>query len=1154
MLYLYPSNKIETLAAVLAKLHSSPPLSDPFEDELILTQSHGMGVWLKQKISEHSSVACMIETMMPGAFIWRLMDRLLPESDPDTLHVQHFEKSNVRWEIYRRLDSLLELPEFAPVKNYMEGLAARSSQLDVSRIRFKVSELLADNFDAYQNYRADWIHGWEGGQNINEVPIYSTATDEVWQKKLWQSLYPDVPIEQRKHRAAQIESLTALLKSGEFDKAALPQRVLVFGMAAIPVQWLPLFLALGQHIDVHFLFQNPSQFYWGDILSERQALMQQKKQASEFTIYDDHPLLASMGGLGKSYLGALYAYDETDGMQEFDADLYSEPSAQTMLSHIQSDLLAGRVSQRTLPEGDNSIRFARCHSKLREVECLRDYILGVLSDNDDIAAREVIVMAPNIQDYSPYVEAVFGEPLQSESGGLQHLPYALSDHSLSNEEPLIEQLLAVLQFEHSRVELNDLFDLLALEPVRSKVGLEEDQVATARTMCEALNIRWGLSQAHRDTQTGGLNTGDQNTWLFGLRRAIRSYLFGPSSDVLEGYLEFPLRTSEQHEILGKLVQMIDLIEDSLSMLKGSARVEQWVTTVHQLWGDWFDLSELDESVRRLIDSALDSLSEQVALTQFSERVPFGIVLDILRSSLDQEKVSQRFLSGRINFCNLMPMRTVPFKVVCLLGMNEGAYPRHDTVQSFDLTAQFAGRKGDRSRRSDDRYMFLEALLSAEEMLYISYQGFQAKDNSELFPSVLVTEFQEALTRMYCAGDEEAEKSVLEALTDTHRLQPFHRAYYASHDSSQPRATKLPTTFASNWAVLHHAEPPQLSEPSSLGDTTLPQTQTPAQDSVQQGITLDLFEQGEAHKSEPVNEPALELSLREWEQAFASPLAYYYTSQLGLEFPRDVELLPSTEAFELDGLNQYVLARDFTSVWFQDKSFDEFVQELRLQGHLPHSPVLERIVSRTEENYADFRSRIEELGAAEALELRVALSSDLDGGMLSGKVYVSEQGLVDVQFSRDISKRFFGMWARHVAWNVFLSESQISERGESVCVTPSWSVTLPALEAELAMQYWVELCEDYTALCEGPKAFWPRQSFNYLSGKDRSLARAFDRSPLRTDEWAMWERYCKLGKANTDISTVPEPQCAAAYRQAAAHSVKLNEELPEDQSIVFQEVK
>ena len=97
------------------------------------------------------------------------------------------------------------------------------------------------------------------------------------------------------------------------------------------------------------------------------------------------------------------------------------------------------------------------------------------------------------------------------------------------------------------------------------------------------------------------------------------------------------------------------------------------------------------------------------------------VLERLTEKLNETRGAKGFISGRVTFCAMLPMRSIPFKVICIIGLNENTFPRQKSSLEFDLMAKHPV-KGDRNNRDSDRYLFLETLISAKERLILSYVG------------------------------------------------------------------------------------------------------------------------------------------------------------------------------------------------------------------------------------------------------------------------------------------------------------------------------------------------------------------------------------------------------------------------------------------------
>ena len=489
------------------------------------------------------------------------------------------------------------------------------------------------------------------------------------------------------------------------------------------------------------------------------------------------------------------------------------------------------------------------------------------------------------------------------------------------------------------------------------------------------------------------------------------------------------------------------------------------------------------------------------------------------------------------------MRTVPFKVVCVLGMNEGGYPRHDTVQSFDLISQYAPRRGDRSRRNEDRYMFLEALLAAQDSFYISYQGFDPKNNSERFPSVLVSELQDVCLRSFTDGSEEQKSALLHAWTYEHRLQPYNLDYFSDDAQANDELATSPQLLSYNdvWRSLYELPAAHTSNP-------------------EQDMQGDLFAQPASVFFDKIIDDK-QCALSTWEAVLANPLLHYYRNELGLRGSGLDESTPSTEPFDIDGLQGYRLALRFSDLWLashtsSDADNDALLQqnqavmdELVLLGEIPQAPIGSIKLERLSAKYARLMSRVADLGSATAHTMELDLSGALSGCSLKGEVYLSEQALVDVHFSSSAYKWIFGAWARHVVWNVYVGRRQpntvvvpirpndaaIAESTpsnedtdgatypkQSICVWRSGQLSFPALSLGQAEIFLTQLIECFAQACVSPQSFLPEQAYHLLFGSARTPESAYTLSRLDDDSGLAWQRLASLSEHTELAAHIPEP--------------------------------
>lgn len=816
-------NRMEDLRDLLAAWLARAPLR-PLEDELMLVQSNGIAQWLKWALARPAAdgglgVSAAIDVQLPGRFLWAAYRSVLGrEAVPTT---SPFDKSRLSWRLLRLLPQHLHEPDFAPLRDFLRDDPDE-------RKRFQLAERVADLFDQYQVYRADWLADWEDGHYRLRDELRGQhsplAPDQRWQARLWQLLLEDVDSERHNHRAAVHQAFLERIGQLGARPASLPRRIVVFGISSLPQQTLEALTALARFSQVLLLVANPCRHYWADIIEDRELLKaSQRRQAGKPGLpaeprYEDlhlhaNPLLAAWGRQGRDYIRLLDAFDRPDGYrQQFAAwnrsiDLFADTDGSTLLRQIQQAILdleplpAEPAERRPWKPHDTSLRFHVAHSPQREVEILHDQLLAMFEDahrrGTPLSPRDVIVMVPDIQTYAPHVQAVFGRVPPDDP---RHLPYSVADQPTRGAVPLMVALEHLLSLPDSRFAVSDLLDLLDVPALRKRFQIDEAGLPTLRRWIEGSGIRWGLDG--RQKQSLELPGIEQNSWRFGLHRMLLGYAVG-DGETWQGIAPYDEVGGLDAAMVGPLTELFDQLERYWQSLREPGTPAEWHARLQALLGDFFapdDPADSDRLTR--LGDALDAWQEACAEAAFAQPMPLGIVREHWLKAMDESRLSQRFMGGAVSFGTLMPMRAIPFRVVCLLGMNDGDYPRRQAPVDFDLMAQPGhARPGDRSRREDDRYLFLEALVSARDTLYISWVGRSVRDNSVLPPSVLVGQLRDYLAAGWHregddAGNAATGKALLDAMTTAHPLQPFSRRYFSA--DADPHVF----TYAREWRQAH----------------------------------------------------------------------------------------------------------------------------------------------------------------------------------------------------------------------------------------------------------------------------------------------------------------------------------------------------------------
>lgn len=808
-------NRLETLRQLVVDWMREHPLG-PLENEVILVQSNGIAQWLQMALAADpeaggAGIAAALDVQLPARFLWDSYRGVLgrdavPEQSP-------LDKQPLLWRLMRLLPELLEQPGFAPLRRFL------ADDHDC-RKRYQLAERLADLFDQYQVYRADWLNDWATGQDrigLARDGYRPLNDEEQWQPALWRAVLADVGLERLQDSRAGIHPRFVEHMLGTDERpAALPRRVIVFGISSLPAQTLEALAVIGRYSQVLLGVLNPCQYHWGDIVADQDLLRhqyrrQQRRPGAPVQLDDSnlhqhaHPLLAAWGKQGRDYINLLDQHDERAAYEARFAqisggrvDLFEEPSGTHLLGQLQNDILALRPLTETREcwppvnlQQDHSLRFHIAHSAQREVEVLHDQLLAAFAADPSLKPRDIIVMVPDVNAYAPHIQAVFGQYAADDP---RVIPFTLADQGQRGREPLLIALEHLLKLPDSRLPVSEVLDLLDVPALRQRFGVAEQELPLLHRWIDGAGIRWGLDQQRREAL--GLPPGlEANSWRFGLRRMLLGYAAGNAAwQDIEPYNEVG---GLDAALLGPLSQLLERLDQHERQLRQPAPPAIWGERLRQLLDGFFAAeSAQDQLLLAQLQESLASWLELCESVALDTPLPLNVVAEAWLDGVAQAQLSQRFLAGAVNVCTLMPMRAIPFKRVCLLGMNDGDYPRAQPPLDFDLMGHDY-RPGDRSRREDDRYLLLEALLSARDGLYISWVGRSIRDNSERTPSVLVGQLRDHLAAGWptTAGDD-----LLTALTTEHPLQPFSRAYFSA-DSGL-------FSYAREWQALHAGAPEQ----------------------------------------------------------------------------------------------------------------------------------------------------------------------------------------------------------------------------------------------------------------------------------------------------------------------------------------------------------
>ncbi|MEJ2045706.1 MAG: exodeoxyribonuclease V subunit gamma [Reinekea sp.] len=858
MLYTYPSNRLENLVFALDTLLNQ--LERPvLETDQILVQHPGMQHWLSMELAKlNRQQICMnIKYPLPVRYFWDLIRLILgPESIPER---SVYSREILVW----RIHILLAEPQFshhqltvAPTRYWQ----AQPEHLQ-DRRRFQLAEQLADLFEQYLMFRPQWIEQWEAGDTPH------------WQALLWQQLVKEEP----NH---PLRLMTEAVKHIEHPAKPLPTQFFIFGINALAPVWLDFLSALSNstETDIHLLYLNPSAEQWDDLRSEKQQIklqVQQSRQRAQWVSDDEfaddagNPLLTSFGHQGQAFVRLLS--DRAD----HDTQVFSRSEQSTLLARLQNDILTlndRRKEPETNFPNDGSIQFTSAHSAFREVQGLHDWLLHQFNNDPSLTPKDVLVMCPNVEDYAPFVQAVFARSFADMADDIPPLPCSIADRNLKNADPTVAAFLELLTLPDARFEVNQIIRWLRVPAIADKFGLSTTDLKKIERWLLRANVHWGFSAQHKQQWLPENNATDHFTWKQGLDRLLLGFAFADKDRFIND--QFLLHDAEGEDaiLLGRLTHLIEQLHDIRSHLNRTRTPAQWQSFLQeQLKLAMFSTENQFERSHQAIQKAIDDL------TEFANKAGLyktDIPLRVIRHALDNafaspEQTGSQFMTGQITVCSMVPMRSIPFRIIAVLGLNDGQFPRTRPPLGFDLMAQEKPKLGDRSRRGDDRYLFLEAILSARDALYLSFQGADIRKNEARPASLVLEELIDYLKNSY-GFDRDKDIRQLP-------LQPFSERNYRGDFPS----------FEAHWQRL---------------------SQVNAVESVSQ--------------LKPLPEQDRHFELTDWINFFTHPSRYFAQRRLGLYHDQWREDLSDSEPFALTHLNRYQVQQQHIAA-ILDNSVDDF---------------------------------------------------------------------------------------------------------------------------------------------------------------------------------------------------------------------------------------
>lgn len=1023
---IYISNKNDVLGAILADKLRNTSL-DPFSREQIIVQSLGMAHWLKLRIAERNGIAANMDFPFPQAFVNSLFSsfREIPDIFP-------FQPELMTWELMRIIPEISKTEGFDIIRNYIHG---EDSELKT----YQLSSRIAHLFDQYQIYRPDIITQWNCG-----IPAPENFPHSRWQAALWNTLAAGK--QDLSYPALKNELALRMKENSVHEK--LPGRIFVFGISTLPPFYIDIFNIISEYTELNFFYLNPCREYWENEYSPKELGRLKTEGYSEDELYlaTENNLLSSMGRTGREFFSLLLSLTP-----EIESRHFIEPGSDSMLHAIQSDVLDLKGNsepvKRTYDRTDKSIRVHSCHSILRELEILKDNVLALIDNGSGIQPENIAVMMPDISKYAPMIESVFS----IEEATLQKIPYSIADRTYNEISVTASKFISLLKLHHGRLSAPELMDLLSAWPLMRKFALSEEDLELIKKWISDTGIRWGADEFSREEM--GMEKFRENTWAHGLDQMLAGYAlsnhYSDSENFISGIVPYDRIEGDIVRVLGAFSKFISLVFKYIKLIREKHSPDAWAEILSGIADEFFivdeDTQEDLHSIKSII--TVDGLLKYSRLAAFTGLLSAEIIADYLEEKFQALASSRGFIRGGITFCTLLPMRSIPFKAVFLLGMNSGDYPRSVNPLGFDLMEK-KKRLCDHSPRSNDRYLFLEALLAAENYFIISYIGQSIKDNSEIPPSVLVEELLDSIDRSFETENGKASRKLIVK----HPLQPFNPLYFKSAD---------PEFFSYS---------PENCEAARRGMKRIPE----------QGMFIfeklpDTFM--DFWKSITVNDLV---------KFFRSPCEFLLKNRLNINLGSDKLIaLEDTEAFELDGLDRYSLKEKIVRFMIEGRNPDKYYEVMKLKGALPfgHSGKKEfdECLSAAGNIMKNIHLKFPENKSIEIfLATEIALNGT-DTVLINSKPdNIFQAGQLFYFCSKAKARNKLKAWLHHL---ILCADGTVKAEKETFCFFDDSSIKYPEITGEEARQELTGLLKLFRDGWNRPLPFFPELSYLCCKGGD-----------------------------------------------------------------------
>ncbi|ENW79275.1 exodeoxyribonuclease V, gamma subunit [Acinetobacter sp. NIPH 284] len=966
-------------------------------------------------------------------------------------------------------------------------------QIKKQSMLYWVAEQVSQLFSNYMIYRGhcqrgcqsnctcvgNWLSSWgqnkaldieqliaQTDQQTSAFSLQQTEQLEAWQRWLWQNYFHDDFVE--------IQSIDAdfwqLLDDQQTRPRALaqlPSQVIVFTILDLPPSQLQFLRRLGQYLDVVILHYNPSQEYWADSVDplwkkrydlgvkERYIAKHPHASDADIAVFFDsfslgfnalnresrHPLLTRLGKQARDHFSLLSQLATGDEGKWVDA--FVEQFPETLLGKIQSDifyLAEPQPQQYELAPEDESIQIHVCHSSVRQLEVLKEQLLYWLSQVDTTPRRpsDVLVLTPNLAELEPLIRSVF--PAVANEHEI-FLPVKIAGVAQLDALNAWRAVLGRLQLTQGRFTQDDFADWLNLYATQQCYGLDYTQVQRILALLNDAGFKRGLDEQHLKQSLSDEDQDYRYSFKFALDRLALGIAV-PAHVIVQDMLSYALVQPSDFELIGILIQIYQDLAARRDWLVAHEQgqrlpVEFWLQRIK---ADVQEFEQADVVALKAIREIIQKQERMLTLASYYEdtetqlrqiSLPLPYIIEEIQRTLESQS-AQVEPTGQITFSQIGQIRPIPYRLIVLLNLDTGKFPNRDSHIPFDLMDALRQQLGDRSRLEDDQGAFLDAILLAQEQVWLFYNGFDLNDGEVREPSSVLQGFRDHLALIVKPTSSEDGSPLSEVdlagldalqvptqlypLYHLHRLQPFDPLGFVSD---------RPVRFQDQWFKVASQIQQMKGERQAWVNTVYPVEQ---------------------------NEMII-LESQQWIQDISFP-ARLYLKTLGVENLTAKELVDQAEPLLLDGLGKYAIRH------FLQQQDDQLSPSL-LQDQLPVGKVQHSAWQQSRLEQQRLLERLQQYAPAptETTQRVWRVSKQLQIACVTPKQLTQDWVSLDASSAR--AKRFAKVWLEYLLWLALIKSDAATEK-RRIVVFSDQTVICEGLSSQQAQHYlnaWLQLWHD-----------------------------------------------------------------------------------------------